>query len=294
MGADGLIPPNLSLACVNKGTSVLLAAGVCGPLQHFQPSLEKSRIFHSYGDLSRGPLMASDVGIWLPKHVLLQRASRSLGRPCSGHAHPSFRGLPLGGPGIPSRWVSQLCCPGPGTAPHCPSLLTEGVPVGSVFGICEGITSKGSYKVGVGGTPSTPSLAVGVSMPSCPFPRCQVTFSTCPLPTPSPPGPPGQAALFLLPMIVTASKPRAGWRRSGLYPRGALSEDVTGMAICHPNRAGVGAGRGDAPGVPVHLPRSCRLVLSPPSQGSAGSFLARPHLPLRAGGSPCGQRELSP
>lgn len=54
-----------------------------------------------------------------------------------------------------------------------------------------------------------------------------------------------------------------GWHRSGLYPRGALSENVTGIAICLSNRAGSGGreglphSRSDALGWLLTFPHSC-------------------------------------
>lgn len=80
----------------------------------------------------------------------------------------------------------------------------------------------------------------------------------CP-PPPLPSGPTGQTCLLLL-ITIAASPPRARLAQERSLPSGALSEDVTGLTICLPNRQGVGVGRGSPqpelcpPGAAAHLP----------------------------------------
>lgn len=97
------------------------------------------------------------------------------------------------------------------------------------------------------------------------LPGSPVQACACPLFCP--PGPTGQASP---PSdychISTESQAAQEW----FLPSGARSEDVTGLAICLPNRQGVGAGRGSpqpeqCPPLPGGLPTfpcSCQAVLS--------------------------------
>lgn len=104
----------------------------------------------------------------------------------------------------------------------------------------------------------------------------------CPPPTP---GPPGRAPLVLLLIVVAASSREPGWRRSGRCPRGALSENVTGIAICLSNRVGSGGWRGSPcrrskpPGVLAHF-RAAAGSVQPPT-GALLGFLLAPTCPSR-------------
>lgn len=108
----------------------------------------------------------------------------------------------------------------------------------------------------------------------------------CP-PPPLPSGPTGQTCLLLL-ITIAASPPRARLAQERSLPSGALSEDVTGLTICLPNRQGVGVGRGSPqpelcppPGRLPTFPCSCWAVLLAARRASAG-VPPGPHLPLLA------------
>lgn len=152
----------------------------------------------------------------------------------------------------------------------------------------EGITTQRSTKVERAGPRALPSLPLGCPCLPVPSPGLVTALPACPLP---PPSPPGRAALPLLPIIVSASQLRARLAGSGLRPRGALSENVTGIAICHPNRAGSGGWEGR-----THLPAAA----PPPPPGSAGAFLpllllaCSAHPPSPGQEEALGQRERSP
>lgn len=146
--------------------------------------------------------------------------------------HPPPCGDCLWGTGTPPRWAG-CSAPVPSNG-RCP---------GSGFGVGEGSITQRSDKVDRAGPRALPSLLLGCPCRPGPVPSPGLVTDIPPIPPPLRLRGLQVELLSSFQLLSQHLSREPGWR-GVVSALGSSLQNVTGMAICHPNRAGSGGWEG--------------------------------------------------